>query len=234
MSWSQASCCNSCNPCSSYNSCNSYCGQYNSWPLQTDGWYNNYSCQNINPCCNQYNACNTCIPCIPYNPCCPPTPVIVTYSTIAGTTTTVPSGTVGVPPTPIPAGSTTIPAGTVTVITGFGAPLTNVGGITVNSSTGQFTVPVAGRYLINANVIFEANAVGTRELYIYKVNATTGVISLVSSTSQNATAVGTTNLAISAVADLGAGDRIFFAVTQNSGVPLTTSANSTFSITRIN
>jgi len=144
---------------------------------------------------------------------------------------------VGVPPTPIPVGSTTIPAGTVTVITGFtGTPTTNIGGITVNAGTGQFTVPIAGRYTISAFVTFDAptgfGSVGTREVYIYKIDATTSIISLFASDSRNAVATGQTSVTVSTIADLKAGDRIFFAAAQNSGTTITTTTNNRFVISR--
>ncbi len=174
-----------------------------------------------NPCPSPCNPCNPCNPCPPCNPCSPC--ATIAYITNAQTQTTIPTGTVGVAPTPIPAGSTVIPAGTVTPLTGFtGNPSTNCGGITVNPSNGQFTIPCAGRYTLSIFVGFSANAVGTREVYIYRIDASTGVISLLVSDSRNATSVGPTNVTISTSVDLNANDRIFFAVTQNSGSTLTT------------
>ncbi|AZL89950.1 hypothetical protein QKC54_gp0214 [Megavirus baoshan] len=204
-------------------------------------------------CYPSYNTCQ--ISCIPYPPVCqpicqpvcqpaclpapcpvpcPPAPIVVEYSTTAPTATTIPSGTVGVAPTPIPAGSTVIPAGTVTVISGYSAvPTKNVGGITLNTTTNQFTLPLAGRYLISSYIGISANSVGTRESYIYRVNGTTGVISLITSDSRNATAVGPTYITLTTEDRFNAGDRIFFAVTQNSGSVLTTTADNRFTITRL-
>jgi len=71
-------------------------------------------------------------------------------------------------------------------------------------------------------VAFAANATGTRELYIYKVDGSTGVISLIASDSRNAATIGTTNITLTTVADLKANDRIFIAASQSSGAPLNT------------
>lgn len=216
-------------------SCNNYLACYSSY----------YSCPN--PCSTSYynkNCCNSCqparSPCVVTCPApcpapCPPvTCPAVSYITFAPTATLIPTGTVGVAPTPIPAGATTIPAGTVTPITGFtGVPTTNIGGVTLNTTNGQFTVPIAGRYIISAYVGFSANPVGTREVYIYRIDATTGIISLLASDSRNATVVGTTNATVTTTADLSAGDRIFFAVAQNSGTTLTSTSDSRFAITRL-
>jgi len=205
-----------------------------------------YGCPAVycNPCSSHYtNFCQPiCNPCQPIcninpslcNPCpqpCPPQPCLnVTYITTAPTATTVPTGG-----TPIPVGSTTVPAGTVTVITGFsGIPSTNVGGISV--SNGQFTIPSAGRYFISGTVCFVANATGSRTLYIYRIDATTGLISqLAANTVPAISATVPTCVNASTAADLNAGDRLFFAVTQTSGANLdtTTTAENRFVITRL-
>ena len=223
-----------CYPCyPSYNQCYNYCQ-----PV-------------CNPCAPQCNPCPApCNPCA--NPCanpvsstcalcptpCPAPCPAVTYITTAPIGTAIPSGVVGGTPVLIPVGSTTIPAGTVTPITGFsGTPTTNIGGITVNAGTGQFTVPIAGRYFISGTVTFDApvgfGAIGTRQVYIYKVDAVTGVISLLASDSRNAVVTGPTTITVSTAADLNANDRIFFAATQNSGTTITTTTNNRFVITRL-
>uniref|UniRef100_A0A6G6AAL6 Uncharacterized protein n=1 Tax=Borely moumouvirus TaxID=2712067 RepID=A0A6G6AAL6_9VIRU len=213
--------------------CNNLCG-YACYP---------YYCATYNPCqvaCIPYPpVCQTaCIPSYPAicppTPPLPPPPIIVEYATTAPTATTIPSGTIGVPPTPIPAGSTVIPAGTVTVISGYSpTPTRNIGGITLNTTTNQFTLPLAGRYLITSFIGISANPTGTRESYIYRVSGTTGVISLITTDSRNATDVGPTYINLATEDSFQAGDRIFFAVTQNSGTVLTTTPNSRFTITRL-
>jgi len=195
----------------------------------------NYCQIQYNPCQIQCNPCQSqCVPSpCPIYPPISPCPA-VTYITSSSTITSIPTGTVGVAPTPIPIGSTTIPVNTVTSITGLtGVPTINIGGITVNATTGQLTVPIAGRYDISAYVSFMANAIGTREIYIYKVDVTTGIISLLASDSRNATIVGSTNATISTTAQLNSGDRIFYAVTQNSGTVIITTTDSRFTITRL-
>ncbi|BCS82869.1 hypothetical protein QLL95_gp1254 [Cotonvirus japonicus] len=179
-------------------------------------------------------------PCVTSCPSPCPTPIpcpvtIVEYLTTAPTATTIPSGPVGFPPTPIPVGSTTIPEGTVTTIIGYATtPIRSIGGITLNVATGQFTVPLAGTYLITGFVGFSANTIGTREVYIYKVNGATSVITLVSLDNKNAVSIGPTYTSFSAQEYLNAGDRIFFAATQNSGSVITTIADNRFSISRLN
>ena len=214
---------NACNPCA--NQCVNPCANSCVNP-----------CANLcaNPCANpNSNLCaNLC------QPICPAPLPAITYITSAPIGTAIPSGPVGIPPVPIPIGSTTIPAGTVTPITGFtGTPITNVGGITVNPSTGQFTVPIAARYLISAYVTFDApvgfGSIGTREVYIYKIDAVTGVISLLASDSRNAAVTGPTRVTITTQAQLNANDRIFFAATQNSGTTIMTTTDNRFSISRI-
>lgn len=207
-----------------YNYCRDYCYPY----------YNPNLCT---PCVGSVNYPIPCNPCNQYTICSPPPcppPIRVAYITTAPTTTSIPSGTVGVAPTPIPPSSTTIPANTVTVILGYSnSPITNVGGIIVNTSTGQFTVPSGGNYNIICYIGIAANATGTREFYIYRVDATTGIISLIAMDSRNATAVGSTYANLSADVDLNAGDRIFFAVTQNSGSILTTTSDNRFSLVKM-
>lgn len=216
-------------------SCNNFSGSYfscHAYPCLNNTCNNLFqntpcqqqTCQTVcqptcNPCPSLCNPCQTILN--PCNPCSIPCPA-VSYITTAITPTSIPSGTPGLAPTVIPVGSTTIPAGTVTVLGGFGTPTTNVGCISINASTNQFTVPIAGRYIISGNIGFASNPMGTREFYIYKVDGTTGVISLIVSDSRNATVVGNTFITLTTVADLRANDRIFFAATQNSGSTLAT------------
>ncbi|AGC01714.1 hypothetical protein H012_gp751 [Acanthamoeba polyphaga moumouvirus] len=213
--------------------CNNVCG-YACYP---------YFCATYNPCqvaCIPYPpVCQTtCVPSCP--PVCPPTPpippppIVVEYATTTPSGTPIPTSPVGVPPTPIPVGSTVIPAGTVTVISGYSpTPTRNVGGITLNTTTNQFTIPLAGRYLITSFIGITANPTGVRESYIYRVSGTTGVISLIASDSRNATDVGATFINLTTEDYFQAGDRIFFAVAQNSGAVLSTTSNSRFTITRL-
>lgn len=211
----------------------SYNSNYNPYYTRT-GYIN--SCNS----CNTWNSCNPCNPC---NPCpnicgpqvcnipCPVQPVA--YIANAAVTTSVLSVN---PPNPIPIGSITFPplSTNVTVISGFsGTPTTNVGCITNNITSGQFTLPVAGRYELSAYVSFTANSVGTRELYLYKVDGSTGVISLIVSDSRNAATVGTTNITLTTIAEFKANDRLFIAASQSSGASLSTT-EARIAIVRLN
>ena len=208
----------------------------NSFPCYTGSNYYNRNNKCYNPCQTQcYNPCQTqCqTPC--YNPCppacpppCPPICPTVTYVASPATVTTVPSGG-----TPIPIGATTITG--VTPITGFtGTPTTNIGGITVNPATGQFTIPIAGRYLLSAFVAFAPNSFGgTRDVYIYKIDGSTGVITLLAANTTPGNTSITSYNTVTTFDNLQVGDRIFFAATQNSGAPVTVTTESRFGITRL-
>jgi len=158
-------------------------------------------------------------------PCPPPIIPIVTYITTAITGTAIPTGGI-----PIPPGSTTVPAGTVTVIGGFSTvPNTNTGGIVLNTATSQFTIPIPGRYIISGEISFPGTLtipvpiMNTRAFYIYRVDVTTGIINLLASDSREAaTGTAPTNITLTTIAELNAGDRIFFAATQNSGATIIT------------
>jgi hypothetical protein len=168
-----------------------------------------------------------------------PCPNITYINGIASATTIIsggapiPVGTVIIP------GTTTVPAGTVTVINGYtGAPTTNVGGIIQNN--GFFTVPTSGRYIIAADVCFVAptlvSATDSRVLYIYSVNAITGLVSLLAVDSRLPIMGLPTCINLTAIADLTCNDRIFVAATQLSatGESVSTIAGTgRISITRI-
>lgn len=228
----------------STNSCNFYPGFYNGYYSKCNPYRSQCLtvCQPVN-CCNPcstgsyiaYNQCTpttnygvTCNPCNVNNPCnpCPNVTYIANPATATVALATTPTVV-----NPIPIGSTIITG--VTPITGFtGTPTSNCGGITVTPSTGQFTIPIAGRYLLSANVIFNANAIaGSDQVYIYRIDATTGVISLLSSGSQISTINIPNRISVSTFADLNPGDRIFFAVTSSNGSTVDTS--SRFGITRL-
>lgn len=223
-------------------SCNNYQSYYNScygYPCVTANvsYYGKSKCDNgcgncTNYCTNYCNPCQTvCQPttcpsiCQSYcPPVCPPTPApicpTVAYVNNITTPTAVPAGGIAIPAgTVIPANSTTVPAGTVTVINGFtGIPTTNIGGIVPNN--GFFTVPIAGRYVLAANVAFASVATvaptDVRELYIYRVDATTGLVTLLAVDTRAPVAGVPTNVNIATVADLNAGDRIFVAALQTN------------------
>lgn len=193
--------------------------------------------------CNPYNPyCGTpyCYP-SPTPTCsgcprmCPIDPCAVDIIILSSTATDIPSGPVNTAPVPIPPGSTSIPVGSfVTVIRNFNStPLYNNGGISYNNVNGQFTIPVYGNYLISANVSFGAFNLGTRETYLYKIDGSTGIISLIVSDSRNATVNGSTDVVITTNEKLNVGDRVFLAVTQNSGLTLPTLAHNRMSITKL-
>lgn len=207
------SCCNAYTTYYTYGSCNP-CGYYR------------------NDCCPPQQCNNICYTqCQPTS--CPPTcgPCAVSYDTISSTSTSLPNNPT---PTVVQVGSTSY-AGVVTPITGFTAtPIVNIGGITYNNTTGQFTISSAGNYLISTNAGFAINSTsGTRELYIYKIDGITGVISLLASDSRNATSVGATYITLTTNAYLNVGDRIFVGANQSSGITLPTVSNNRLSIIKL-
>lgn len=194
------------------------------------GYYypQNYYNKNCNSPC-QPAACQP-ASCLPYQPCqpCNPCPTI-SYITTIPTANTIPNG---------PAA----PAGTVTPIIGYSPiPSTNIGNIVLNGTNGQFTVPICGRYIITAMIGFVETSItivgGTRQLYIYKVDGTTGSLTLLAEDSRNAVITGNTYVSIATTADLNPGDRIFLAATQNNtgtGTPsVTTTTDGRFTISRL-
>ena len=177
-------------------------------------------------------------------PCPAPCPNVTFITNIATPTAVVTGGMLiptasSTPPgsTIIPTGSTTVPVGTVTVITGYtGTPLTNVGGVLSNN--GFFTIPCTGRYVIAANICFAAATVSSatdfREVSIYKVDATTGIVSLLAVDSRSPIIGSPTCVNVATVADLRGADRIFVAARQNSGATILTEANvGRLAITRV-
>lgn len=118
------------------------------------------------------------------------------------------------------------------------APIININNtIMLNTTNGQFMVPITGRYLITGFIGFietvSSSGVGTRQFYIYKVDATTTAITLLSEDSRNAVVNGNTYISITTIADLNVNDKIYFAASQNSLVDLSTTTNSRFAINRL-
>ena len=213
------------------------------------------SCKTCQPVCCQPHCQPQCqIQCQPQcviacpapcpTPCPTPCPNVTFITNIATPTAVVTGGTLiptasSNPPgsTIIPAGSTTVPVGTVTVITGYtGTPSTNIGGVLSNN--GFFTIPCTGRYVISADICFAAATVAPttdfREVSIYRVDATTGIVSLLAIDSRTPIIGSPTCINVATVADLRAGDRIFIAARQNSGATILTEANiGRLAITRV-
>lgn len=225
-------------------SCNNFLAYYSSYyncQNNCNPYYSRKCYSNCDPCQTVCNPCQTvCNPCQQQCFPCPQTFCPnVSYINNATTSTTVVSGGVDIPAgTIIPTGSTTVPAGTVTVISGFtGTPSTNFGGVISNN--GFFTIPIAGKYIITANVCFATTAGITpgdfRELYIYRVDASTGIVSLLAADSRPPVLGNNTCINISTNADLGTGDRIFIAARQvtSGGTSVTTVVGSRIAITRL-
>jgi len=85
------------------------------------------------------------------------------------------------------------------------------GAVTTGASW-KFTAPVTGKYLVNVNVIFGGNATGTRDLYIYKNNASVAnVMSVASNT------LSFTGTAGSHLVSMVPGDFVDIRVQQSSG-----------------
>jgi hypothetical protein len=125
----------------------------------------------------------------------------------------------------------TIPAGTVTVIANFTLPATtNIGGITVNATTGLFTIPLAGRYVLTGSICFSAVTTTSQvDLYVYRID-TLNNITLLGANTVTASSTPTCNT-VTTQGDLIPGDRIFFAVT-SSATPISITYNR-FALTRI-
>lgn len=210
-------CCKSCNPCKTQCTCKIKCET----PCQTVQYvsYPNYCQQPCAQTCQQY----VCAPACPA-PCPTPCPNI-TYITYIATATTIPSGGTSIPVgTIIPAGTTTVPTGTVTVINGYtGVPTTNDGGVIANN--GFFTIPIAGRYIITGNNCFatpaSVSATDFRELYIYTVNAVTGLVTVLADDSRTVISGSPTCINVAADANFGAGDRVFLAARQSTSTGAT-------------
>lgn len=170
------------------------------------------------------SASTSCCPTSPY-PCaptspypCAPTSTAIEYVTGA-------------------AASQAIATGVLTTLTGFSnAPIVNFGNITYNSVTGQYTVPVTGRYLLSAFVTFLPTLpVGTTTLFLYRIDATNVPTVIAAQTAPNS--ITGTRITLTTYANLNAGDRLYLAAIQDSGAPATvfplTDPTSRFSILRI-
>ena len=154
----------------------------------------------------------------------------VIFTITLGIPTTIPTSTPGVPIPTIPVGQTMVT--NVTPLIGFIAvPISNIGGIIVNSTNGQFIIPIVGQYSISAYITFSNNSIGQREIGIYKIDAS-NIITLLASSSKTASQTGVTSITVSTVATLNAGDKIFFAAAQNSGSSLIV-INGKFDIVRL-
>lgn len=194
-------------------------------------------CHNVcQPCISTYSA--TCAPCTSVcppvcPPICPQPCPNITYitNTSALIANTVVNGTT--PLQPFPTGSTSIPATSSAIVNFLTVPLVSSGGITLNATNGQFTVPVSGRYLISATIGFTTNATGSRELDIYKYNTTTGIYTLLASDSRLANADSPTYITVTTAAELSANEIIVFVASQNSGAPLNLTTDGRVAITRI-
>ena len=133
-----------------------------------------------------------------------------------------------------------MPAGTVTVINNYSAsPTTNLGGVVPNN--GFFTVPLNGRYSIAtficfANVGSTVAAGDVREIYIYRVDATSGLVTTLAMDSRPPVANAPTCVNVATIADLNCGDRVFVAARQVTvgGTAIGTIAqDGRFAITRV-
>jgi hypothetical protein len=112
---------------------------------------------------------------------------------------------------------------------------------------GQFVIPIAGIYNISATVSFYSkNAPGNITLYIYKISATMGVIILLAANTVPSASIFLSLISLAQAPNssipydtvmtttiLNAGDRIFFAATQNTSESITTTADNRFVITRV-
>lgn len=231
--------CNTCCDCTccDCSSCNTVTSDAKIYYYPNNSDYTGYPRCYTNPTVNNNNS--SCQYQCPQPP--TPTPVCptITYiTTIASSNSIVSGGGPIMQGTIIPAGSTTVPANTVVVINGYtGAPSTNQGGILPNN--GFFTLPVAGRYFIGANICYGSVPVTTtadiRETFIYKVDGVSGVVSAIAVDSRIPIQGASTCVEVSTVENFSANDRVFIAVRQLSPIsPVdTVPGNGRLSITRL-
>lgn len=158
--------------------------------------------------------------------CCSQPPIVndIAYvDDIVAPTTITAGGAAIAPGTVIAPGSTIVPAGTVTAVTGFGAPSTNIGGIVLNN--GFLTIPITARVGLSATVTFDTAAAGAltdvRAVYLYRVAAGSGLVSLLAAQSQIPVTAEPTHVNVATEALLSAGDRVFLAVRAVGAAPLT-------------
>lgn len=166
---------------------------------------------------------------------------IVSYITNIPTVNSIFSGGTAIPAgTVIPSDSTTVPVNTVTVITGYtGLPSTNIGGVSLNN--GFFTIPISGRYDAAALIGFASVAsslpTDLRSITIYHVNRTTGLVTILATSSQLPIVGSSTFINLATNGNFLAGDRIFVAARQinGAGVAINTVPNiGRFALTLIN
>lgn len=93
-----------------------------------------------------------------------------------------------------------------------------------SANTGRLTAPVAGLYVITAQIEWAANGVGERDL-ILNLNGTTNIARSLHPT----TAVGTTAQSISTLYKLAANDYVQVVVRQTSGGNLNVTASGNYS-----
>jgi len=108
-----------------------------------------------------------------------------------------------------------------TTITGFDAATLDTHG-SFNTTTGLYTVPVAGNYSVNATLHFTSNATGLRYITIYKNGSVVSYGNVI-----NATNGDGTGLNASAIIPCKAGDTISMGGYQTSGGALTVRALGT-------
>lgn len=100
-------------------------------------------------------------------------------------------------------------------------------------ANGQFRILLAGKYFISATESFASNGLGgIITLYIYKIDIT-GIIILLAANTSSVSVNSTTYNNVSTIAHLNSGDRIFFAITQQTGSSISTISDNRFVITRI-
>lgn len=186
-----------------------------------------------------YDQCNTPTVVNTVSSPCSPCPQ-VTYINNIATANAVPSGGAIIPiGTTIPKFSTAIPPGTVTVINGFTVNnQTNAGGILYNN--GFFKLPITGNYFINVNICFESVATvaptDMRAVYIYKVDSTTNIVSIIAVDTRPPVAGNPTCICIATEDNMLGGDRFFIAVRQlnsTTGVINTIPAVGRLTISRL-
>ncbi|MEM3062951.1 MAG: hypothetical protein QW303_05345 [Nitrososphaerota archaeon] len=181
----------------------------------------------FSPCSS---ICNPWITFCPTNPC--PNVAFITSST---NQFSVNSGT----PNPFQIGSTSLPSNIHPINSPSFAlnPEVNVGGISYDTTSGRFTIPLSGNYLLSASfsIVNTATTSGNLYVYIVRIKANSGIVDQLAADIRPIDA--TARVTLTTVAYLNVGDRILFAVAQNTGNALnifpTSDPSNRFAIVRI-
>ncbi|MEM0353956.1 MAG: hypothetical protein QXW79_00105 [Thermoplasmata archaeon] len=189
-------------------------------------WYSSCCSNNccgkcFNSCEPSYNFCETlinpcssiCNPCITYcssNPC-----PNVAFITSSGIQIPINSGTPG----NFLIGSTSLPSNVQPINSPSFTlnPEVNVGGILYDATTGRFSIPLSGIYSLSTSFSI-ASTTGSGNLYAYIVRIRpTGTMDQLAADTRPIASNTAVRVTLTTTAHLNVGDKILFAVAQNTG-----------------